>query len=59
VPIAAILLGTGWGSNQFTPMLLVYSHALGLGTGTLEALFGAYALGLIPGSWPSGRPIPA
>jgi MFS family permease len=49
LPIAAILLGTGWGSNQFTPMLLVYSHALGLGTGTLEALFGAYALGLIPG----------
>jgi predicted MFS family arabinose efflux permease len=49
MPIAAILLGTGWGSNQFTPMLLVYSHALGLSTGTLEALFGAYALGLIPG----------
>jgi MFS family permease len=30
-------------------MLLVYSHAMGLGTGTLEALFGAYAVGLIPG----------
>jgi hypothetical protein len=30
-------------------MLLVYSHSLGLSTGTLEALFGAYALGLIPG----------
>jgi MFS family permease len=42
-------MGTGWGSNQFTPMLLVYSHSLGLSTGTLEALFGAYALGLIPG----------
>jgi MFS family permease len=46
---AAVLLGTGWGSNQFTPMLLVYRHTLGLGTGTLEALFGFYALGLIPG----------
>ena len=46
---AAVLIGTGWGSNQFTPMLLVYSHSLGLSTGTLEALFGAYALGLIPG----------
>ena len=44
-----MLMGTGWGSNQFTPMLLVYSHAMGLGTGTLEALFGAYAVGLIPG----------
>lgn len=46
---AAVLLGTGWGSNQFVPMLLVYSHTLGLGPGTLEAMFGLYALGLIPG----------
>jgi hypothetical protein len=46
---AAVLLGAGWGSNQFTPMLLVYRHTLGLGTGTLEAMFGVYALGLIPG----------
>jgi len=44
-----VLMGTGWGSNQFTPMLLVYSHSMGLGTGTLEALFGAYAVALIPG----------
>ncbi len=49
VPVAAVLLATGWGSNQFTPMLLVYSHTLGLGTGTLQAMFGFYALGLIPG----------
>jgi hypothetical protein len=49
LPAAAVLLGAGWGSNQFTPMLLVYHHRLGLGTGTLEAMFGVYALGLIPG----------
>jgi MFS family permease len=49
VPMAAVLLGAGWGSSQFTPMLLVYHQALGLGTGTLEAMFGCYALGLIPG----------
>jgi predicted MFS family arabinose efflux permease len=49
VPPAAVLLGVGWGSNQFTPMLLVYRHTLGLSTGTLEAMFGIYALGLIPG----------
>jgi hypothetical protein len=49
IPAAAVLLGTGWGSNQFTPMLLVYRHTLGLSTGTLEAMFGFYALGLIPG----------
>jgi Major Facilitator Superfamily len=46
---AAVLVGTGWGANQFAPMLLVYRHHLGLGTGTVEALFGIYALGLIPG----------
>jgi MFS family permease len=49
VPPAAVLMGVGWGSNQFTPMLLVYRHTLGLGTGMLEAIFGIYALGLIPG----------
>src|SRR5699024_7367758 len=38
---------TGWGSNQITPMLLVYDRTLGLGKGTLEALFGVYAAGLI------------
>lgn len=46
---AAVLLGAGWGSNQFTPMLLAYGDRLGLGTATLEAMFGFYALGLIPG----------
>ena len=30
-------------------MLLVYRHALDLGAGSLEAMFGVYALGLIPG----------
>jgi MFS family permease len=49
LPAAAGLLGAAWGANQFSPLLLVYHQELGLGTGTLEALFGAYALGLIPG----------
>jgi hypothetical protein len=49
LPPAAVLLGTGWGANQFSPLLLVYRRTLGLGTGTLEAMFGVYALGLIPG----------
>jgi MFS family permease len=49
IPIAAVLLATGWGANQFSPMLLVYHQELGLSTGTLEAMFGLYALGLIPG----------
>ncbi len=49
LPVAAALLGVGWGANQITPMLLVYRQALGLSTGSLEAAFGVYALGLIPG----------
>jgi MFS family permease len=49
VPVAGVLAGAAWGSNQFTPMLLVYHARLGLSTATLEALFGAYAAGLIPG----------
>jgi MFS family permease len=49
VPAAAVLVGTGWGSNQVTPMLLVYGQHLGLSGGTVEAMFGVYALGLIPG----------
>lgn len=44
-----MLLCAGWGSNQFTPMILVYHQSLGLSTGTLEAMFGFYALGLAPG----------
>ncbi|MBV8734242.1 MAG: MFS transporter, partial [Solirubrobacterales bacterium] len=52
---AAVLLGAGWGSNQVTPMLLVYHARLGLSTSTLEALFGAYAAGLIPGLLLAGR----
>ena len=54
IAAAAILVGAGWGSNQFTPMLLVYRDVLGLGTGSLEAMFGIYALGLIPGLFLAG-----
>jgi hypothetical protein len=45
---AAALVGAGWASQQFTPMLLVYGEQTGLGTGTRTALFGAYAIGLVP-----------
>jgi hypothetical protein len=48
-PAAAALFGTGWGANQITPMLLIYRQTLGLSTGAVEAVFGVYALGLIPG----------
>lgn len=48
LPVALLLTGVGWGSNQITPMLLVYQRTLSLSTGTVEAMFGVYALGLIP-----------
>lgn len=55
IAIAGLLCGAGWGSNQFTPMLLVYHARLALSTATLEALFGVYAAGLIPGLLLAGR----
>ena len=39
----------GWGANQFTPMLLWYRSSLGLSAPVVEAMFGLYAIGLIPG----------
>src|SRR5215208_6754624 len=49
VAATAALFGVGWGANQFAPLLLVYHRDLGVGEATLEAIFGVYALGLIPG----------
>lgn len=47
--VALGMFAVGWGANQFSSMLVVYRDELGLGSGTLSALFGVYALGLIPG----------
>jgi predicted MFS family arabinose efflux permease len=51
VAVAAV----GWGANQFAPMLLVYRARMGLSDATLQATFGFYALGLIPGLLLFGR----
>lgn len=42
------MFAVGWGANQFAAMLLVYRHEIGVSAGTADALFGFYALGLIP-----------
>jgi MFS family permease len=47
--VALAMFAVGWGANQFSSMLVVYRDELGLGAGTLAALFGVYALGLVPG----------
>jgi hypothetical protein len=49
VRIAFAMFAVGWGANQFSPMLIVYRHELGLGAGAVAALFLVYALTLIPG----------
>lgn len=46
---AAALCSVGWGANQFAPLLLVYRAVQHLSTATTQAIFGVYALGLIPG----------
>src|SRR5256885_1107610 len=49
------MFAVGFGANQFTPMLVVYKHELGLSAGTQDALFGIYAIGLVPGLLLGGR----
>ena len=43
------MFAVGYGANQFVPLLTVYRHTLGLSDADATAIFGVYALGLIPG----------
>lgn len=45
---AAALFAVGWGANQFSSLLLSYRLHAHLSVSTVDALFGVYALGLIP-----------
>lgn len=47
-PVAAAMFGVGWGANQFVSLLIGYHDLRGLTVGTDQALFGIYALGLVP-----------
>jgi hypothetical protein len=49
IRVALAMLAVGWGANQFSPMLIVYRHALGLGSAEIAGLFAIYAATLIPG----------
>jgi MFS family permease len=46
--VAFVMFGVGWGANQFSSMLLAYRLHRGVSESTADALFGVYALGLIP-----------
>jgi hypothetical protein len=46
--VCGVMFAVGWGANQFSSLLLAYEQRRGLSEGTADALFGVYALGLIP-----------
>jgi predicted MFS family arabinose efflux permease len=46
---ALVMFTVGYGANQFVPLLAVYRRTLGLSDAQATAVFGVYALGLIPG----------
>ena len=48
VRVAGLLFAVGWGANQFSSLLLAYEIHRGVSETTADALFGVYALGLIP-----------
>jgi MFS family permease len=48
VGVAVTMFGVGWGANQFVSLLVAYHLQRGLSVGTDQALFGIYALGLMP-----------
>ncbi len=49
VRVALVMFAVGWGAYQFSPMLIVYRHSLGLGADEIAGLFAIYAATLVPG----------
>ena len=45
---AAVMFAVGWGANQFSALIVGYRERSGVSVAVSQALFGAYALGLIP-----------
>ncbi|MGN6485648.1 MAG: MFS transporter, partial [Thermomicrobiales bacterium] len=45
---AYALFCIGWGANVFAPMLLLYRQQMGLDDATASAIFGVYAIALVP-----------
>lgn len=49
------MFAAGYGANQFVPLLALYRRTLALSDADATAVFGVYALGLIPGLIFGGR----
>jgi MFS family permease len=55
VGVLAVLLATGWAANHFAALMPVITNSQHLSTATIDAIFGIYALGLVPGLLVGGR----
>jgi MFS family permease len=53
--VLAVLLVTGWVANHFVALMPSISDRRHLSTATLDAIFGIYAVGLLPGLLIGGR----
>ncbi len=53
--VLAVLLVTGWVANHFVALMPAISDRQHLSTSTLDAIFGIYAVGLLPGLLIGGR----
>lgn len=49
------LAAVAWGANQFAPLIVMYQARLGLSAAVADAMFGLYALGLVPALLAGGR----
>ena len=55
IAVLALLLSTGWVANHFVALMPLISNQQHLGAAALDAIFGIYALGLLPGLLIGGR----
>jgi MFS family permease len=55
VSVLGLLLSTGWVANHFVALMPVISDHQHLSAATLDAIFGIYAVGLLPGLLIGGR----
>jgi MFS family permease len=53
--LLAVLLATGWAANHFAALIPAIRDRQHLGASTLDAVFGIYAVGLLPGLLIGGR----
>jgi MFS family permease len=53
--VLVVLLATGWAANHFAALIPAIRDQQHLGAATLDAIFGIYAVGLLPGLLIGGR----